>query len=412
MMAAVLEIDIPNPSTLAYADDMNESAAALTVTSATFSLGKRFQEYSSRAAKLGLNFDPKKTELMHLSINRRYRTDTSIPLPIQTPSSLSLVRPSPQIKILGVIFDPTLSFLPHAQRASHAWWNGSPYVLNILENTYHRIARWITGLPVTTSIHKLLTCAHLPPLRILLDYLSSEYVAGVLFNPSARNLDGLLRYQPFQTKYGFYRAIDTLKPLIGRPMEQQAAEQVFSIPPIVSADRRPKDKDEAEELRKNHEAWRCRAVDNTCIVYTDGSQSADRHNGAGWYIQIKCSSGWNTVQANSCYLGQSTEVIDNEAHAVYESLEYLQAQPILPARIIICIDNSAIVSLLEYNSSRSEFIHLAQTHAMKLSTRGVKIETRWVPAHIGIGGNEDADQLAKNGSQQTLSPCPGSRLID
>jgi hypothetical protein len=254
MMAAVLEIDIPNLSTLAYEDDMNESAATLTITSATFSWGKRFQEYSSRAAKRGLNFDPKKTELMHLSINRYYRTDTSILLPIQTLSSLSLVRPSPQIKIHGVIFDPTLSFLLHAQHASSrgvqvlgslcylrkdgigvkpnvarqlaltkvlpamlwaspAWWNGTSYVLNILENTYHRIARWITGLPVMTSIHKLLTCAHLPPLRIHLDYLSSEYAAGVLFNPSGHNLDSLLRYQPFHLLFIYFISFNVIQPM-------------------------------------------------------------------------------------------------------------------------------------------------------------------------------------------------------
>jgi hypothetical protein len=46
---------------------------------------------------------------------------------------------------------------------------------------------------------------------------------------------------------------------------------------------------------------------------------------------------------------------------------------------------------------------------MNLSTQGVKVETRWVPAHVGITGNEEADLFAKNGAQQTTAPCTGCR---
>jgi hypothetical protein len=88
MMAAILEIKYLNLSNLAYADHMNESASAVSITSATFELGKRFQQYSSGATQISLSFDPKKTDLMHLSTNRRPKTDTSIPLPIQSSTSL------------------------------------------------------------------------------------------------------------------------------------------------------------------------------------------------------------------------------------------------------------------------------------------------------------------------------------
>jgi ribonuclease HI len=102
-------------------------------------------------------------------------------------------------------------------------------------------------------------------------------------------------------------------------------------------------------------------------------------------------------------------VIDDEAHAVCEALSYLLRLPAAPLEIIVCIDNSAIVSLLERNSSHSEFVHIAQTHAADLVARGTTVRTRWIPAHIGIQGNEQADELTKNGSEKTDSLCPGSR---
>jgi len=53
-----------------------------------------------------------------------------------------------------------------------AWWTGTPGVTTTLKITYNSIARWITGLPLTTRTTNLITLAHLPPLEAYLDYLS------------------------------------------------------------------------------------------------------------------------------------------------------------------------------------------------------------------------------------------------
>jgi hypothetical protein len=105
----------------------------------------------------------------------------------------------------------------------------------------------------------------------------AQYATGVRFNPSAHNLDGLMHYQTFQIKNDSCREIETLKPVIGIQIKQQVAEQLVLIPAIVSRDQQPKDKDDGEDLPYNHEAWRCRAVDHTCIVYTDKSQAGYKH---------------------------------------------------------------------------------------------------------------------------------------
>jgi hypothetical protein len=127
-----------------------------------------------------------------------------------------------------------------------------------------------------------------------------------------------------------YRALNQLEPLIQRPIEKRAPEQVFPIPVITPTGHRPKSKQEGDEFCKAHEDWRTRLPDNTFMVYTDGSQSTERHNGAGWYVQLKSNDRWVTKHSGSCYLGRNTEVIDNEAHAVCEALALLFKQPALP----------------------------------------------------------------------------------
>jgi hypothetical protein len=73
--------------------------------------------------------------------------------------------------------------------ASPLWWTGSYGVCNPLENEYHKIARWITGLPPSTKISKLLYCAHLPQIDAWLDYITEIYAVRLIFFPSSKDSD-------------------------------------------------------------------------------------------------------------------------------------------------------------------------------------------------------------------------------
>jgi hypothetical protein len=52
-----------------------------------------------------------------------------------------------------------VAVMPKMLCGSPIWWTGSATVRGLLERTYLRIARWITGLPISTRVSKLLTAA-------------------------------------------------------------------------------------------------------------------------------------------------------------------------------------------------------------------------------------------------------------
>jgi hypothetical protein len=145
------------------------------------------------------------------------------------------VAPSPTVRYLGVTIDDALTFRAHAARAasnelqvlgsmgflrrskcsipayiahhlvftavlpkmmwaSPIWWNGKNGILEPVRMTYHAAARWITGLPMSTAIAKLLTVAQLPPLAayLRLDYLTLRYAIRLRFLPADHVLDPTL----------------------------------------------------------------------------------------------------------------------------------------------------------------------------------------------------------------------------
>jgi len=67
------------------------------------------------------------------------------------------------------------------------------------------------------------------------------------------------------------------------------------------------------------------------------------------------------------------------------------------SRVIICIYNQAAIRAVENpdNNSGQHLIKSIIISIEKLRSNGMEVELHWVPAHIGIDGNESADIAAK-----------------
>jgi len=172
--------------------------------------------------------------------------------------------------------------LPQMLWASPAWWTGTFRVLHPLATSYHVMARWVTGLPPSTRIATLLTCANLPPLQLLLDYLSRRYAIRSLF---------LLDHHPFTTV--------KILPLPNHPelpRLQRLHKLLEGIPSLRKNTLKKEDRRHAAEpdlnigiwkstitkspnASKIHEKWLQSLPEDTYLIYTDGSKQISSATG-------------------------------------------------------------------------------------------------------------------------------------
>ena len=58
----------------------------------------------------------------------------------------------------------------------------------------------------------------------------------------------------------------------------------------------------------------------------------------------------------------------------------------------------------EYCKSRPELISIIQGLTSSLQKKGVSVRYQWVPSHVGLSGNEQADLIAKTRAQRVGRP--------
>jgi len=130
-------------------------------------------------------------------------------------------------------------------------------------------------------------------------------------------------------------------------------------------------------------------------AYTDGSaEEATRNGGAG--ITITLASG-KKVQ-RSIPTGQFCSNYKAEADALHSAANLLidNKQDLRP-NVVIFSDALSVLQALQ-NPRIKELNHLVTAlNALQESTGQTVIQ--WIPSHCNIRGNEEADQLAKEGGQ-------------
>ena len=69
----------------------------------------------------------------------------------------------------------------------------------------------------------------------------------------------------------------------------------------------------------------------------------------------------------------------------------------LNTKYVIYSDSKSAIEALKNYIQKNPLVKQIRQSINKLSSRGIQIEVCWIPAHVGIPGNEKADEKAKSG---------------
>lgn len=144
-----------------------------------------------------------------------------------------------------------------------------------------------------------------------------------------------------------------------------------------------------QEMYENYEGW--------MQIFTDGSLSGDKR-GVGIY-----DPNWNLDESGSnCYqIKGEICIMSLELTAILEAIKYVIFRGYNKA--VICSDSkSALQHLISCTRGHIGFSIAYQILAeiIKLKQLNIKLKLQWVPSHIGLAGNEEADRCAKKGGKE------------
>lgn len=129
-------------------------------------------------------------------------------------------------------------------------------------------------------------------------------------------------------------------------------------------------------------------------IYTDGSVKPIS-NKAAFAVHIPevgLSQGYR--------LPNNVSVFNTEVIALLCALEWVGK--IRPQQALICSDSAAALMALQAGvpHARPDLIYEIHITLKKTEMIGLSLEFMWVPAHVGVAGNETADTIAKQALKQ------------
>lgn len=123
-------------------------------------------------------------------------------------------------------------------------------------------------------------------------------------------------------------------------------------------------------------------------IYTDGSKDpVTERAGASMVVRrVGVSQMWRLTDELSVYATEMTAII--------KALEWVEEAR--PRKVVICLDSAAVINSIQSSRScRMDLLMEVYTGLYRLERSATTVCFLWIPAHVGVWGNERADSLAK-----------------
>jgi len=136
---------------------------------------------------------------------------------------------------------------------------------------------------------------------------------------------------------------------------------------------------------------------NYLKVFTDGSVLDSGDVGAGFVIPfLNIKKGF--------YLGRGFSIFSAELYALLMALNFILDFGKDLFGVVFCIDSKCILyAITNWKSKiRSDMIFEIRFLIHCLKMKNIIVELLWVPSHVGISGNELADQTAKEAAMNNV----------
>lgn len=458
--ADLVEICNQEPNTIApgYIDDIAILRWGSSTEETCNGLAKTMQKANAWAKRHASVFAPSKFQLTHHTRRRQVEVDHQVQV------DQASVKPSGSSKYLGVTLDTALNWKHHIQNvttkisksigalislAGSTWgasvtelrriyqavvipqmmygcsvWSvaqerGEGYTkqtANSLKRLQAKAARIIGGAYKATSGAALDIELHLLPIEQQIWKTSAETVSRILSTDKMPTLAGFRILRNTRNRGRRTQYISPLEHIYRRLHQRRGAiiEEQEPIPPYIVPPwwQGPNIRiASSSEMAKNQHKEFLKHSSNRIFIYTDGS-SINNQVGAAAVSPL-------TRSTKMTYMGNSetSTVYTAELQGIKLALEIADEDADKGnkrEKLIIFTDNQAAIRAFQTPTGRSGAYIVAETIRLidKLQTfRRMQVEIRWIPAHIGIWGNEAADKAAKTAAKQSLRANQGNSSV-
>ena len=408
---------------LVHANGFADDAGLLAIGDSPSLLMSRMQHAVDKALEwgneCGLTFSPPKTIVV--LFNTKHKPDTMQDLVMNGVP----IKPSRTVKYLGVTLDSKLSWRPHVDSKIKA----SKFKLLRLRNSMGKVwgtnpalTRWLyRGVVRPALTYGAIVWAKVCSREWAINALRKVNRLALLFfgyfrrsTPTA-GLEVLLHVMPLHihVQYEACLAINRTATdreqtgLVRSNLDATKNHRNYGLGiirsldlPIVKSDRISVtyiwDKKYTLDRYSFLSGQPYQDSKNSITIYTDGS-GIDEKFGSGMSVYRGIASPETWMYAEHWHLGEDSSVFQGEVYAILKAAKWVKAN-CAAHRVNIYADSRAALQAIDNYRVYSQLVYEAK-EALQAAASDNEIVLRWVKAHEGHRGNEDADELAKAGAK-------------